>query len=114
MSAAEGKPEEKAWGLQAYRRPRDPQRLRHDYVAFAGSPRQHPFDPQRIVLITDPFSTHACYFEFDMQAVAYAEELPSLVNLDGETLAMARIWVKKGSLGVQSIPFIVADATEPR
>lgn len=114
MSTAEGKLEHKAFELQAYRRPRDSQRLRQDYVAFSGSPRQHPFDSRRIVLIADPFSTQTCCYEFDLNDVAFAEELPSLVNLDGETLSMARIWVKKGSLAVQSTPFIVADASELR
>jgi len=95
--------------LQAYRSPKDFQQLRKGHVAFSGSPRKHPFDPHRIILISDPYSVQACYYEFDSASIAYAEELPSLVNPEGESLSMARIWVKKGSLGIQSTPFVVAD-----
>jgi inorganic pyrophosphatase len=100
--------------LQAYRGPKDFRRLRDDHVAFSGSPRKHPWDPGRIILISDPFSAGACYYEFAVEAIACAEELPNIVNPEGESLAMARIWVKKGSLGIQSFPFVVADTRHDR
>jgi hypothetical protein len=37
------------------------------------------------------------------------EERPSIVNLDGETVNMVRIWVKKMSIGLHCSPFRVED-----
>jgi inorganic pyrophosphatase len=37
------------------------------------------------------------------------EELPNIVNLDGETIKMVRIWVKKMSVGILCSPFLVEE-----
>jgi inorganic pyrophosphatase len=41
--------------------------------------------------------------------MTYVEELTSLVTQDGETIPMARVWVKKMSVGIRCSPFIVED-----
>jgi inorganic pyrophosphatase len=37
------------------------------------------------------------------------EELPSVVDMEANTLTMIRIWVKKGSVAVRCTPFIAGD-----
>lgn len=98
--------------IQAYRRkPKDLKRLKLSHVAFTGSPQKHPYDPQRVVLISDPYSTSTVYYEFMKNDISYVEELPSVVNVDGETVMVVRIWVKKQSIAVRSSAFIVADTS---
>jgi len=81
----------------------------HDNVAFSGAPRKHPYDSEKIILIADPFSTQAVFYEFRIEDIAYVEELPQLVSEEGEALKMVRIWVKKGSFGIRYEPFLVED-----
>ena len=98
--------------IQAYRRkPKNLKLLKQTHVAFSGSPQKHPYDPQRVVLISDPYSTSAVYYEFMKNDISYVEEMPSVVNIDGETVMMVRVWVKKQSIAVRSAAFIVADTT---
>ena len=95
--------------IQKYERPKDKATLLRTHVAFSGSPRKNPNDASKIILATDPFSTHRSYYEFNVEDISYAEELPSLINPSGETITMARIWVKKMSVGIRFFPFLVED-----
>ena len=95
--------------IQAYKKPKDLNILTKTHVSFSGSPRKHPYDSDRVILIADPFSTNNLYYEFNKDDVSYVEELPNLVNLDGDTIAIVRIWVKKLSVGIRCSPFIVED-----
>lgn len=95
--------------IQAYRKPRNFKELLKSHVAYTGSPHKHPYDSQRVILITDPSSTNTLYYEFQSKDISYLEELPNLVNMNGETMLMVRIWVKKQSIAVLSTPFIVGD-----
>ena len=95
--------------IQAYKRPKNLKELLKSHVAFTGSPRKHPFDPERIILVADPYSNNAFYYEFHKSDISYLEEQPNLVNGGGQTVLMARIWVKKNSIGVRSARFIVGD-----
>jgi len=40
------------------------------------------------------------------------EELPSLSGMDGESITMARLWIKKMSVAIRSTPFMVEDINE--
>ncbi len=77
------------------------------HIPFVGSPRRHPYDAEKIIMVIDPFSTNIFYCEFFLADVRGVEELPSLVTKEGESLTMVRLWVRKGSIGVRSFPFIV-------
>lgn len=99
--------------VQTYRRPRDLHSLRLECVSFSGTPRKHPFDAERVILLVDPYSTNTVYYEFEKKDIAYVEELPSLVDMDGATIPMFRLWVRKGSIGLRSTPFIVGDTRPP-
>ena len=101
--------------IQTYRPPKDRKTLRTKHVAFSGSPQRHPYDANKIILIADPYSTHHFFYEFYKNDIAYVEELPNIVNLDGDTITMVRVWIKKMSIGMRCSPFIVEDtAGEPR
>jgi inorganic pyrophosphatase len=95
--------------IQAYRKPKDIRVLRTENVSFSGSPRKHPYDPEKIILVADPYSTNTFYFEFEKGDIVFVEELPSLVDMEGNTLTMIRLWIKKGSVAVRSTPFIAGD-----
>lgn len=95
--------------IQAYRRKADQRRLAESHIAYSGSPFQHPDNPDKIILIADPFSQNTFYYEFNKADITLAEDLPSIVNLEDETLTMVRLWVKKGTLAVRCTPFRVAN-----
>ena len=98
--------------IQAYEKPKDLNELKASHVAFSGSPQRHPYDRKKFVLIADPFSTQNHYYEFNKGDVSYVEEQPSIVNMDGETVNMVRIWVKKLSIGLHCSPFRVEDMAD--
>ena len=95
--------------IQVYKKPRDLKALRENNVPFSGSPLKHPDNPEKILIVGDPYSTSPFYYEFKIEDIAYMEELPNLVSLDGESITMARIWVKKRSMGVRCVPFLVEE-----
>ena len=101
--------EAKNFSIQAYKRPKDLKVLRQTHVPFSGSPRKHPYDSKKVILIADPFSTSTFYYEFSVDDVSYVEELPNLTNLDGDTITMVRVWIKKMSIALRCSPFIVED-----
>ncbi len=79
------------------------------YVVFAGALDKHPHDRRKVILIPDPFSSYVTFFEFNRADIGGLEELPSLVSREGDTVPIFRVWVKKGSIAVQCLPFIVED-----
>ena len=95
--------------IQPYRRKVDQHRLAESHIAYSGSPFKHPDNPDKVILLADPFSQNTFYYEFNKEDITLAEDLPSIVNLDDETLTMVRLWVKKGVLAVRCTPFRVAN-----
>ncbi len=84
-----------------------PQDFRVNHIAFMGMPEKHPHDGEKIILITDPFSKSVSYYEFFVVDIKGVEELPHLVSSEGKSAKMCRVWVKKGSIGIRSTPFVV-------
>jgi inorganic pyrophosphatase len=101
----------KRFELDSYRKFPD---LIFNHVPFSGAPQKHPYDNNKIILVADPFSTQTFYYEFNMADVEGIEELPSLVTVKGESVTMARLWVRKGRIAVKSTPFVVEDTTKER
>ncbi len=101
--------ETKKFEIQTYEKPKDFSMLRDSHIAFSGAPRKHPYDPDKVILIVDPYSTNTFYYEFRAGDIAYVEELPSMVNLEGKSITMVRLWIKKMSIGVRCTPFIVQE-----
>lgn len=109
MTATDNINTEQRFEIEAYKKPKHFHDLFKTHVPFAGSPQRHPFDSEKVVLFTDPYSSHTAYYEFNACDISYLEELPSIVDLDGKVILMVRLWVKKLSLGLRCTPFIVAD-----
>ncbi len=95
--------------IQAYKAPHDVKSLSQTHVSFTGTPRKHPYDPQKVILVADPYSAHTFYYEFEKADISYLQELPSVVTAEGETCTMVRLWVRKMSIAVRCTPFVVAD-----
>jgi inorganic pyrophosphatase len=94
--------------IEKFKSPKDVRSLSKNHVPYTGSPRKHPLDPEQIILVPDPYSEISPYLEFSKSDITYVEKLANIVNLSGETVSMARIWVKKGSIAVNCTPFQVA------
>jgi len=95
--------------LQRYEKPKSLQELRKTHVAFSGSPQKHPYDPEKVLLVPDPYSSNTSFYEFRADDISFVEDLVNLVDIDGETIHMVRVWVKKGSIAIRSTPFMVED-----
>lgn len=95
--------------LQTNKQMPDPLQLKKTHVPFTGSLHTHPSDKSRVVLVADPTSSSPYYYEFNSGDVAFAQELQTLTNLDGEAIPLVRIWVRKQSIGVRCAPFRVDD-----
>jgi inorganic pyrophosphatase len=104
--------EVKKFEIEAYKRPKNLKDLKKTHLPFSGSPIKHPYDPKKVILVPDPYSSTPFYYEFKGDDVTYAEKLPSIVNLEGKTIPMARLWVKKMSVGMLCTPFLVEE-TKP-
>ncbi len=90
-----------------YDKPTDRNRLKQSHVAFSGSLRQHPHDPEKIILMTEVFSSNTTFYEFKSDDIGFAEKLPNIVNTAGEDISMVMLWVKKGCIGIRCAAFIV-------
>ena len=80
-----------------------------DAVPFVGSPRKHPYDEGKILLIDDPLGRTSSILEFRLADVVHAEDLASPVTREGESFPMLRIWVRRGAVGIRYEPFEVAE-----
>lgn len=91
--------------IQRYRRPQSVDR--ENYIPFSGSPRKHPDADNKLILIVDPFSANTFYYVFHIEDVGFAEELVNITNLEGESVSMVRLWIKRQSMAIQCSPFVV-------
>jgi len=80
-----------------------------DAVCFTGAVRKHPYDSDKLLLITNPFSAETKFFEFLIPDIVYYEEKPNITTDGGESLFMVKVWVKNGSYGMQYHPFEVSN-----
>jgi len=78
-----------------------------DALAFNGSPRKHPYDDEKIILIVEPQSGESAIYEFRAADVVGAQDLPSPVTEAGESYRIVRLWVRRGSVGIRYEPFEV-------
>ena len=101
--------EVKKFEIETYEGPKNWKGLKKTHVPFSGSPLKHPHDPKKVILVPDPYSSSPFYYEFKSDDITFAEKLPSIVNIEGETINMVRFWVKKMSLGMLCTPFLVEE-----
>ncbi len=95
--------------LQHYEKPNDVQELRKNHVPFSGSPQKHPYDKEKVLLVVDPYSNNTSFYELRADDIAFVEDQVNIVDIDGETIHMVRVWVKKGAIAIRSTPFLVED-----
>ena len=81
--------------------------LEKEAVSFVGAPRKHPYDDEKLLLVLDPFSSNTMFYEFQVNDICYVEDVASIGTESGQNLPMVKIWIKKGSLGLQYQPFEV-------
>jgi len=82
-------------------------------VAFVGTLRKHPYDEDKCLLISNPGESEPAIYEFKVADIVAAEELASPVDPDGTSRNLARLWVRRGSLGVRFEPFEVDEPIRP-
>lgn len=80
-----------------------------DAVAFVGSPRKHPYEDDKLILILDPRLDTPVILEFRVSDIAAAEEQPSAVTKDGAGINLVKLWIRRGAFGVAHHPFEVGD-----
>jgi hypothetical protein len=81
--------------------------LEKDAVPFVATPRKHPYDDEKVLLVQDPFGTNTMFYEFTLDDIIQVEDMPSVGTDTGKTVKMARFWIRKGSLGLRYEPFEV-------
>jgi hypothetical protein len=95
--------------IEKYKKPKGRKTLVETHIPYSGSPHKHPYDADKMILVIDPYYSSTFYYEFDKKDISFIEELPNLVNLEGEVFTIVRIWIKKMSIAVRCTPFIVGD-----
>ena len=81
----------------------------HDAVPFTGSPRQHPYETEKLIVVVDPLGESPSIMEFKLADIVQVEDLPSPVTESGEGFRLVKIWIKRGSFGIIHEPFEVQD-----
>jgi inorganic pyrophosphatase len=81
--------------------------FKNEHVVFSGAVGKHPYDSNKIVLISDPHINHTSYYEFTSADIGLIQKLPNIINSYGEDAAMTLLWIKKGSLATKSSVFMV-------
>jgi hypothetical protein len=79
---------------------------------FAGYPRQHPSEKNKLILVYDPLGSNPSILEFKIEDVLYVEEMHSAVNPNGEGVPLVKLWVRKGAHGVIMEPFEVDEPVQ--
>ena len=75
--------------------------------SFYGSPKKHPYGKERVILVADPFGEHTFYYDFKLKDILSIEEQGCITSPAGASVAMVRLWVKNGSVGLQCTRFAV-------
>jgi hypothetical protein len=84
---------------------------REDAVQYSGTPRKHPYDPEKILLICTPFNENAVFYEFRLKDIIHADNMANVVTSEGDNMKRVKIWVKKGSFGLKFQAFEVQSET---
>jgi hypothetical protein len=86
------------FAIQAYKRPKNTIDLLKTHVPYSGPPQPHAYESDQVILRANPFCTHTFHYEFKTENISF---------LEGKTISMGRLWVEKGSIGLQCSTFIV-------
>ena len=79
-----------------------------DQAVSAGSLRPH-YNPNMVLLRTNPLDPRSEIYEFRLEDVLFAEELTSLSKPDGVTVEQTRIWIRRESPAMCMKPMRVGE-----
>ncbi|HEY5714872.1 MAG TPA: hypothetical protein VIS54_00510 [Psychromonas sp.] len=82
-------------------------RLLNEAVPYVGHPKQSASEPNKIFLRLNPLSSSGALLEFKTEDVVFAENIETVVNKEGETFQIFKIWIRIGSVGVKLEQFLV-------
>ncbi|MDH5560841.1 MAG: hypothetical protein OEY59_08305 [Deltaproteobacteria bacterium] len=102
----------KVIGDRSLEKYKDPDKLEEEAVAYAGQVKQHKSDPGKIFLRVDPLSSHGLLLEFNTGDIVFAEDVNTVTNKNGTACRIIKIWVKKGSIAIKLLPFVVSDFSD--
>ena len=80
-----------------------------DALPFAGYPRQHPSEKNKLILVYDPLGPCPTVLEFRLEDVLFVEDVPQAVTEAGEGVPLVKLWIRRGAHGVIMEPFEVND-----
>lgn len=85
-----------------------------DAIAFIGTLKKHPYDPNKCLLLTArqeklKWLDEGIIIEFRIADVLAADELPSPVDRLGMARPLVRLWVRRGAIALRYDPFEVGD-----
>jgi inorganic pyrophosphatase len=80
---------------------------RQNCIEFLGSPRKHPSDSSRLILVTGVLENQKIFLEFRKEDIRHVDESKTLANLAGENVRMVSLWIEKGSVAIELRPFKV-------
>jgi hypothetical protein len=84
----------------------------NDGIPFAGHPRVHPSEKNKLILVYDPLSEEAVVLEFKLEDILFVEEVSSVVTETGEGIPMVKLWVRRGAVGMIIEPFEVNETLQ--
>ena len=90
----------------------EPSRLPDEAVPYIGQPKQTESDPDKIFIRLNPLSSNGALLEFKTEDVVYAENVKTVSHKDGTAFQIAKVWIRKGSIGIKLEPFAVQDYSE--
>jgi inorganic pyrophosphatase len=88
-------------------------RAAQNAVRFVGTPKKHPYDEGKCLLVSNPLEGETVITEFRIEDIARVEEAVASVNERGEGVELVAVWVRKGSIGIRYEPFEVDDPPRP-
>lgn len=95
--------------LQKYR---EPNRLMDEAVPYIGQPKQKEGEPDKIFIRLNPLSSNGAILEFKTEDVIFAENVKTVSQKEGGAFQIAKVWIRKGSIGIKLEPFSVQDFSE--
>ena len=83
-----------------------------DALPFAGYPRQHPSEKNKLILVYDPLGASPTVLEFRLEDILFVEELPQAVSETGDVTPLVKLWIRRGAHGVLLEPFEVNEPVQ--
>jgi hypothetical protein len=78
-------------------------------VAYHGSPRRHPTDDRRVLLICNLLQTNKRIYEFNKEDILHVDREEQISLESGESVSLVTLWIKKGSKGIELLPFTIGE-----